>query len=225
MLEFLKGKIESLDLLTLVTGLLGTIIFNLLLRAFYIKFGRAKTNRKSLADNFVMLGVSVTLIIFLIKSSIALSLGLVGALSIVRFRAAIKEPEELVFLFFSIALGLGFGAGQKEATILAFIIVVPFYFIKYKLIDKASMEKNLFLHFRTEKKTEEKDITSKILNTLKEYSLGAKIKRLDESNNSIDATFLIELKDLNNLTKLKDKLLEISSNSEVSFIDNVTPIV
>lgn len=46
----------------------------------------------------------------MVESSLALSLGLVGALSIVRFRAAIKEPEEIVYLFFCIALGLALGA-------------------------------------------------------------------------------------------------------------------
>ena len=48
----------------------------------------------------------------IVKNSIALSLGLVGALSIVRFRAAIKEPEELTYLFLVIATGLGTGSGQ-----------------------------------------------------------------------------------------------------------------
>ena len=50
------------------------------------------------------------IVIMVVKNSLALSLGLVGALSIVRFRAAIKEPEELVYLFLIIAAGLGCGA-------------------------------------------------------------------------------------------------------------------
>lgn len=58
------------------------------------------------------------LVIFVVKSSLALSLGLVGALSIVRFRTPIKGPEELVYLFLSIAIGLGFGAGFTNLTTL-----------------------------------------------------------------------------------------------------------
>ena len=54
------------------------------------------------------------IIITIVKSSLALSLGLVGALSIVRFRTAIKDPEELSFLFISIAIGLGMGANQGQ---------------------------------------------------------------------------------------------------------------
>ncbi len=56
-----------------------------------------------------MLTVITLLVISIVKSSLALSLGLVGALSIVRFRTAIKDPEELIYLFFSIAIGLGMG--------------------------------------------------------------------------------------------------------------------
>lgn len=58
------------------------------------------------------------LVITVVKSSLALSLGLVGALSIIRFRSAIKEPEELTYLFLAISLGLGFGANQTVITII-----------------------------------------------------------------------------------------------------------
>ena len=68
--------------------------------------------QKEFSKNFVVLGVTTTIVIMIVKSSLALSLGLVGALSIVRFRAAIKEPEELVYLFLIIAIGLGCGANQ-----------------------------------------------------------------------------------------------------------------
>ena len=60
--------------------------------------------------------VATVVVISIVKSSLALSLGLVGALSIVRFRSAIKEPEELAYLFLSIGIGLGLGAGQRVVT-------------------------------------------------------------------------------------------------------------
>jgi hypothetical protein len=66
--------------------------------------------------------VTTTLIIRIVRSSPALSLGFVRASSIVRFRAAIKEPEELVFPFLAISIGLGLGAGQALVTIVAVTI-------------------------------------------------------------------------------------------------------
>ena len=111
---------------------LGSIFINLIAAAtlayilsqIYIRFGSSLSNRAEMSKNFVLLSVSTVLIITIVKSSIALSLGLVGALSIVRFRTAIKEPEELAYLFLCIALGLGFGASQFLATVFSFFVIV-----------------------------------------------------------------------------------------------------
>ena len=83
------------------------------------------------------------LIITIVKSSLALSLGLVGALSIIRFRAAIKEPEELAYLFISISIGLGFGANQAIITTLAFIIIILVIILLKKSNDH-SLRKPIF---------------------------------------------------------------------------------
>ena len=91
-------------------NLLLAAVLAFLLGQAYMRFGQALSNRKIFARNFLILTLTTTLIISIIKSYVALSLGLVGALSIVRFRAAIKEPEELAYLFLAISIGLGLGA-------------------------------------------------------------------------------------------------------------------
>ena len=80
--------------------------------------------------------MTITLIISIVKSSLSLSLGLVGALSIVRYRAAIKEPEELAYLFITIAIGLGLGANQQLPTIVAFAIIVTTIVVRHFLTRK-----------------------------------------------------------------------------------------
>ena len=72
---------------------------------------------------FLLLIPTMILIITEIKTSIALSLGLVGALSIIRFRTPIKEPVELAYIFIAIAIGLWLGANQVMATIIGFFVV------------------------------------------------------------------------------------------------------
>jgi uncharacterized membrane protein YhiD involved in acid resistance len=71
-----------------------------------------------------------TLVITVVKFSLALSLGLVGALSIVRFRAAIKEPEELVYIFFVISIGLANGANQFALSTVATLLIISFLLIR-----------------------------------------------------------------------------------------------
>ena len=77
-------------------------------------------------QNFVfsLLPVTGLVITSTISDNIALSLGMVGALSIVRFRTPIKEPEELAYLFICIAAGLGYGANQTVPTTVAVIIIL-----------------------------------------------------------------------------------------------------
>jgi len=88
------------------------------------------------SKNFVILGTTTCIIIVIVKNSLALSLGLVGALSIVRFRAAIKEPEELVYLFLVIAVGLGCGAGQIKVITVGILTSLLIIFAYYLFLSK-----------------------------------------------------------------------------------------
>ena len=111
-LNFFINQNVQVDLQNFIVSLICAAVLSFLVQLFYIKYSSTLSNRKEFSKNFVILGVTTCIVIMIVKSSLALSLGLVGALSIVRFRAAIKEPEELVYLFLVIAIGLGCGANQ-----------------------------------------------------------------------------------------------------------------
>lgn len=110
--------------------LLGGVLA-LYIRALYRRFGLAVSNRDRFSSNFALVTISTALIIFVVKSKLALSLGLVGALSIIRFRAAIKEPEEIVFLFFCIALGLALGAEYYELALSGTLVFSLFVMLRH----------------------------------------------------------------------------------------------
>lgn len=110
----------------------------------YKNFGHTLANRSELARILPFICVTTILIITIVKSSLALSLGLVGALSIVRFRTPIKEPEELAYLFFAIAIGLGLGASQFFPTIIATAIIIALISIT-RLFHKNESSKNINL--------------------------------------------------------------------------------
>ena len=119
-------------------------LFAFILAKLYVRYGTSISNRKKFSNNFILLTTTTTLIIMIVKSSLALSLGLVGALSIIRFRAAIKEPEELVFLFLAISIGLGLGAGQLMTTFVAFVIISLLIWARH-LTHKNAENQNLYL--------------------------------------------------------------------------------
>ena len=113
----------DLTFLQLSFGFLHAIFYAI---AWYyvVKFtSRGFLNVKNYLSLFLILLPAMVLIISVIKSSLALSLGLVGALSIIRFRTPIKEPIELMYFFVPIALGLSLGAEQYLLGFVFFVIV------------------------------------------------------------------------------------------------------
>jgi uncharacterized membrane protein YhiD involved in acid resistance len=188
-----------------------------ILGKFYIYYGNALSNRKAFARNFVVLAITTMFIISVVKSSLALSLGLVGALSIVRFRAAIKEPEELTYLFLTIAIGLGCGAGLTLLTVIAFVgfIFVIWVTNRYQ---KSVEAQNLYL---TISSNDPKTIDLKdIVELLKKYCSGIKLKRTDETAAAMEASFFVELDDFEKLEKAKSELRKQYPSVSISFMDN-----
>jgi hypothetical protein len=105
-----------------------------------MNYSSTRASKVALARVIPVLSCATFLVIVIVKSSLALSLGLVGALSIVRFRTPIKEPEELTFLFLSIASGLGYGAGQNKITTVVISTIIIFVIFLYK----KSSTKNIY---------------------------------------------------------------------------------
>jgi hypothetical protein len=201
------------------------IIINLLIAAaiafilgrIYIRYGQSLSNRKLFARNFLLLIATTMLIITIVKSSLALSLGLVGALSIVRFRAAIKEPEELAYLFLAIGVGLGLGADQQVITIVAFAIISAM--IVLKNFKKASYEdKNL--HLIVTSHNPQKIPLEKILDILKKHCLAVDLKRFDETKELLEAAFVVEYADFSQLNQSKQELQNYSEHVKITFLDN-----
>ena len=135
---------QHIPALTLVGYLLLGGIMAIYVRWLYRRFGASPSDADSITRVFPLLTLVTIGVISVVKSSMALSLGLVGALSIVRFRAAIKEPEELVYLFLCIGVGLGLGAGQPLLS-LALIGVASVYIVGMHLAGKGRRDQRLLL--------------------------------------------------------------------------------
>ena len=109
--SFLESVTEFSVLDTLI-GLAFSLVVGLFIYLIYKKTLTGILYSSGLALTLVGLTMVTTLVIMAVTSNVVLSLGMVGALSIVRFRAAIKEPVEIVFLFWALAAGIVIGAGM-----------------------------------------------------------------------------------------------------------------
>ena len=200
-----------------VINLIFAFALSSILAYFYVNYGTSLSNRKNFASNFVLLTITTMFIITVVKSSLALSLGLVGALSIVRFRTAIKEPEELAFLFICIAIGLGIGADQKIITLVAVLGLLPLIYLRYKKKHTNQSGENLFITISSDKP---KKITlHEITEILNEHCNVINLTRFDENNKTFEATFYIDLKDVDSLEKLRNDIISYSNETSISFLD------
>lgn len=123
---FKSSFLESVSEFSVIDTLLGmavALVIGLFIFMIYKKTLTGVMYSSGFALTLVGLSLVTTLVIMAVTSNVVLSLGMVGALSIVRFRAAIKEPVEIVFLFWAIAVGIVIGAGMIPLAIIGSVII------------------------------------------------------------------------------------------------------
>ncbi len=120
--SFLDSLKEFSALDTLI-AMVSALIIGLFIFVVYKKTFSGIMYSTGFAMSLIGLSLVTTLVIMAVTSNVVLSLGMVGALSIVRFRAAIKEPMEIVFLFWSLAAGIVIGAGMIPLAVIGSLII------------------------------------------------------------------------------------------------------
>jgi hypothetical protein len=206
----------QLDVSAFLINLSLAAIMSFILSRVYIHWGASLSNRRQFAANFMLITITTTSIILIVRSSVALSLGLVGALSIVRFRAAIKEPEELAYLFFAIGIGIGLGDNQRlisALTLAAGIVLVGVM----RLFRRSGVDANLHLTVASHnpKKVDLEAITS----ALHPHCTRIKLVRLDETETVLEAAFLAEFRNLDQMRGARAALLGLSEHMQITFLD------
>jgi uncharacterized membrane protein YhiD involved in acid resistance len=151
--DFLNPPPNAYQLLTVervLYALIVTFVVTLFIFYMYRKTFKGVIYTRNFNVGLVLTGLVVTLVTLPISSNIALSLGMVGALSIVRFRTAIKDPADIVFTFWAIAVGIISGAGLYMIAIVGSPVIGLFLFV----MSRANLRSNdpylLVLHYPTD---------------------------------------------------------------------------
>ena len=208
---------EHIELTMFLGDLFWTFILSCFLGVLYVRFGQSLSNRRQFAAHFVLISMTTMLVITLVKASLALSLGLVGALSIVRFRTAIKEPEELAYLFVAIAIGLGYGAHQGQITFAAVLAIALVIMIRSWFL-RGQDKQNLNLLISSQKGF---GVTlDQIEEVLKKNCRMLRLRRFDQNNGDIEASYLVEFDKIENFKKNRTELLDLNENLSISYMDS-----
>lgn len=208
-----------LSLVSLALNLGLAIILSLFVAWYYVKFGQSLSNRSQFAPIIPMLALVTVLVISVVKSSLALSLGLVGALSIVRFRTAIKDPEELIFLFFSISIGLGLGADQRIPTILAVIVIMIYLFLRKSLRLHRGASHSIYLNIDVDSEQAGSATYTKINSLLSDLVPQVDLRRMDHQDGHLGLTYYITLKNPESVATLMDQLKQEVPGCALSLVE------
>jgi len=207
-----------LSLVTLLINLGLGVPLALLLRWHFERFGATLSSRGEFAQVFPFILLTTTLIITVVKSSLALSLGLVGALSIVRFRTPIKEPEELAYLFFAIAMGLGLGADQRAATVIAGVAILAV--IALLRVTRSDREKTkLYLSVDLDGGDDESGRIRSLNEVIGRHTRVSDLRRIDSRDGGVEATYFVDVDDSDHISALIAELKQAFPGIGVSFID------
>ena len=169
---------------SLVTTLLLSFLLGLFVLVVYRLTYTGVSFSKSFALSLVMLSMVTALAILTVRSNVVLSLGMVGALSIVRFRTAIKDPMDTVFMFWSIVAGIITGAGYVTVAILATLLVGVFFMVIHLVTGR--MNSNTYLVVIRYTQQAENAVRSR-LNSLGKVKLKSRNENLEETEIVVEA--------------------------------------
>tara|TARA_S200000501_G_scaffold365841_1_gene399820 strand:+ start:91 stop:771 length:681 start_codon:yes stop_codon:yes gene_type:complete len=218
-LNQLKFQTENFQSGSFLLSIIICFLLSFLLSKVYIRKSRTFSNPKSLARVLPIISLTTTIIIGVVKSSLALSLGLVGALSIVRFRTPIKEPEEISYIFLSIAIGLATGAYQFKAAILGLLLVIVFIYLYDYLERKKSFNNYIRISVSGIKRSE----INKVVDILSENCEKVIFNSMNISSTKNDEETLLSLsiipENFKKINKLTEKLYSSFPNCTLNLLD------
>jgi len=211
-------NLPEISLDTLLWNFLLCVVLSFILCWHFNIRSKKRYLRRDLGLVLPVICLTTLLVISVVKSSLALSLGLVGALSIVRFRTPIKEPEELAYIFLSIAIGLALGADQKEVAVLSLVIILAVISVIDKLRPKYSTaDANLMLNIEVDKTNTS---TESLLSMVESISPNANVRRIDQDQERLSLTALLNLKDTESINRFSKDFQEKFPQGSFSFIDD-----
>ena len=224
-MEFLNPiDTVNINLLDLLRNMALGVVFAVILAVMAGRSRRLVGSMNQYLSLFMMLIPTMILIITVIKSSIALSLGLVGALSIVRFRTPIKEPEELTYIFVAIAVGLGLGANQVLATIIGFVVILIALGPSALISSKSASGNSVYLEIIVECKPGDSFDANLITDILEELNSKYRIKHISDHVNRGEIVIELPKADPSILSRLKQHLEGHFKDMKLSLIDNTRVI-
>ncbi len=209
--SFLEGYgAVKIDVATVILCMVITVLVAAYIFMVYRMMNRKAFYNRNFNLSLIALAVITAAVILTIQSNIVISLGMVGALSIVRFRTAVKDPMDLVFLFWSISAGIICGAGFAVVAVVASVVIT----VIILLCDKMSVGTAavILLVNSTDYKTE-----SRIMEVVEKHCESSKVKARNLTKDKLNMAIEVKTREGG---KLVEQLMDLSSVTSASLVDH-----
>lgn len=186
---------------------------------FYKKTYNGPGYLNSFANALILLSLITAVVIMIIGNNLARAFGLVGAMSIIRFRTAVKETHDIVYIFFSLTIGMAAGVGLHSLAIVGTAFIGLISYTISKMESDNGSKKNTLLEFQVENGTEETSINYK--KTISKYTKKMKllnIKTLD--TNRMLVSYYIRFRKENQNFDLVNQLQKIPGLKNISLFSD-----
>ncbi len=193
-------------------------VVGLYLRLLFRRCSISASDSESITRAFPLLTVISAGVIGIVKSSLALSLGFLGALSLVRFRSAIKEPQELVYLFLCVAVGLAIGAGVPLIA-LVLVAVVSLLALVMHVSGRRSGSHHLLLTITGDAESDFGDGQSGVYSAVNELAGSHTVQRLDIENGRGQIRVVLARTDSRRAAQLVTQLRQRLPDCEFSYVN------
>lgn len=203
----------ALTIKDVIGRLLVALLCGVIISLFYRVTYRGYSYSSTFVNSIILLTMITTIVIMVIGNNLAAAFGLVGAMSIIRFRTAIKDTMDIMFIFFSLAIGLACGVDFVSVAIIGTIVIGSIYFVIVKFNLSAPRKRDFLLQLITVgQENDGKELNDVIKKYCRKYKV-VNVKGLgEERSDMLEVSYYIKLKDENSG---KNFIKEIKAVGEV----------
>lgn len=215
--EFQDIFVFSLTAREAAANLLLALICGTFIALLYRITYRGISYSSSFVNSIIMLTMITALVIMVIGNNLARAFGLVGAMSIIRFRTAVKDTQDIMFIFFALGIGLSAGVGVYAITITGTLFIGLAMFLTAKLNYANPKKKEFLLQINADgNETPDNAFSATLGKYCSNYKL-INIKALgDEYNNMLESSYYVNLKNEDKSDVLVNELKRIKGVNQVN---------
>ena len=196
-------------------NMLVALICGLIIALVYRLTYKGPNYSSTFVNSLVLLCMITAVVILVIGNNLARAFGLVGAMSIIRFRTAVRDTQDIIFIFFSLAIGMAAGVGLVEVAIIATLIISSVIIV---LVFFRFGEGRRKRHLLQISYTDESDVENDIARILKKHCRRAQLINLKNLgyNGSIEAFYQVHLKSSKRSPNLVRDLTELEHTKNIN---------